>query len=151
MMSLYFWLSLMVVISSIWLVWFIYRPLKSNAFNLEKSNIALGKQKQAELERDLQQNLIDEEVFKQAKDEITQTLAIELNQTTDSSVNTRQPVSLWLSGLAVVFLSVTSLGVYKFLMPKDAPVVQAKQAAQPPSLEQSMIELKQYLEKLGRH
>ncbi len=147
MMSLYFWLSLMVVISSIWLVWFIYRPLKSNAFNLEKSNIALGKQKQAELERDLQQNLIDEEVFKQAKDEITQTLAIELNQTTDSSVNTRQPVSLWLSGLAVVFLSVTSLGVYKFLMPKDAPVVQAKQAAQPPSLEQSMIELKQYLEK----
>jgi len=147
MMSLYFWLSLMVVISSIWLVWFIYRPLKSNAFNLEKSNIALGKQKQAELERDLQQNLIDEEVFKQAKDEITQTLAIELNQTTDSSVNTRQPVSLWLSGLAVVFLSVTSLGVYQFLMPKDAPVVQAKQAAQPPSLEQSMIELKQYLEK----
>lgn len=147
MMSLYFWLSLMVVISSIWLVWFIYRPLKSNAFNLEKSNIALGKQKQAELERDLQQNLIDEEVFKQAKDEITQTLAIELNQTTDSPVNTQQPVSLWLSGLAVVFLSVTSLGVYQFLMPKDAPVVQAKQAVQAPSLEQSTVELKQYLEK----
>ncbi len=136
-MNLYLWFGLMVIISSIWLVWFLYRPLKNNMFNLEKSNISLGKQKQAELERDLQQNLIDEAVFKQAKDEITQTLAIELNQTSVISVNNQQPVSFWLTGLMVVFLSIASLGTYQFLMPEDAP----------PSLEQSAVELKQYLEK----
>lgn len=146
-MNLYLWFGLMVIISSIWLVWFLYRPLKNNMFNLEKSNISLGKQKQAELERDLQQNLIDEAVFKQAKDEITQTLAIELNQTSVISVNNQQPVSFWLTGLMVVFLSIASLGTYQFLMPEDAPVTQVDQPTQPPSLEQSAVELKQYLEK----
>ncbi len=146
-MNLYLWFGLMVIISSIWLVWFLYRPLKNNMFNLEKSNISLGKQKQAELERDLQQNLIDEAVFKQAKDEITQTLAIELNQTSVISVNNQQPVSFWLTGLMVVFLSIASLGTYQFLMPEDAPVTQVGQPTQPPSLEQSAVELKQYLEK----
>lgn len=139
-------LGLMVVISSTWLIWFLYRPLKSNAFNLEKSNISLGKQKQAELERDLQQDLIDEDVFKQAKDEISQTLATELNQTTDTPIDSQQPVSFWLSGLTVVFLSIASLSVYQFLIPKDTPVVQVGQPAQPPSLDQSIAELKQYLE-----
>ncbi|HIG89239.1 MAG TPA: c-type cytochrome biogenesis protein CcmI, partial [Candidatus Thioglobus sp.] len=89
-MSLYLWFGLMVVTSSIWLLWFLYRPLQNNMFNLEKSNISLGKQKQAELERDLQQNLIDKDVFKQAKDEITQTLAIELSQTTGASTDNQQ-------------------------------------------------------------
>jgi cytochrome c-type biogenesis protein CcmI len=147
-MSLYLWFGLMVVTSSIWLLWFLYRPLQNNMFNLEKSNISLGKQKQAELERDLQQNLIDKDVFKQAKDEITQTLAIELSQTTGASTDNQQPISFWLSGLIVVFLSVASLGVYQFLTPKDAPSTKAEQTvqpAQPPSLEQSMAELKQYL------
>ncbi len=147
-MSLYLWFGLMVVTSSIWLLWFLYRPLQNNMFNLEKSNISLGKQKQAELERDLQQNLIDKDVFKQAKDEITQTLAIELSQTTGASTDNQQPISFWLSGLIVVFLSVASLGVYQFLTPKDALSTKAEQTvqpAQPPSLEQSMAELKQYL------
>jgi cytochrome c-type biogenesis protein CcmH len=40
----------MLVISALWLSWFLYRPLKTSAFNLEKSNIALGRQKQTELE-----------------------------------------------------------------------------------------------------
>jgi cytochrome c-type biogenesis protein CcmH len=147
-MSLYLWFGLMVVTSSIWLLWFLYRPLQNNMFNLEKSNISLGKQKQAELERDLQQNLIDKDVFKQAKDEITQTLAIELSQTTGASTDNQQSISFWLSGLIVVFLSVASLGVYQFLTPKDALSTKAEQTvqpAQPPSLEQSMAELKQYL------
>jgi hypothetical protein len=42
----------MLVISALWLSWFLYRPLKTSAFNLEKSNIALGRQKQTELEQD---------------------------------------------------------------------------------------------------
>jgi cytochrome c-type biogenesis protein CcmH len=86
---------MMLVISAVWLIWFLYRPLKGNILDLEKSNIALGKQKQAELEQDLQRDLIDESVFEQAKDEIAQVLAIEMTQTV-TTVETQKPVAIWL-------------------------------------------------------
>jgi cytochrome c-type biogenesis protein CcmH len=116
-------------------------------FNLEKSNVELGKQRQAELEQDLRQNLIDESEFNQAKQEITQTLAIELNQTTGADTLAQKNIPLWSIGLMVVFLVVASLGIYQLLTPKpkaeSAP--QVVEQSEPPSLKQSMAELKQYL------
>ncbi len=146
-MSMMMWFILMIVVSTAWLVWFLKHPLKSNLFNLEKSNIALGKQKQAELEQDLKQNLIDESEFNQAKQEITQTLAIELNQTTSADTLVQKNIPLWSIGLMVVFLVVASLGIYQFLTPQPsvAPVPEVVNQSEAPSLEQSMNELKQYL------
>jgi cytochrome c-type biogenesis protein CcmH len=141
------WFVFMIAVSTVWLVWFLNNPLKSNLFNLEKSNVELGKQKQAELEQDLRQNLIDESEFNQAKQEITQTLAIELNQTTGADTLAQKNIPLWSIGLMVVFLVVASLGIYQLLTPKPkvelAP--QVVEQSEPPSLKQSMAELKQYL------
>jgi cytochrome c-type biogenesis protein CcmH len=141
------WFVLMIAVSTVWLVWFLKNPLKSNLFNLEKSNVELGKQRQAELEQDLRQNLIDESEFNQAKQEITQTLAIELNQTTGADTLAQKNIPLWSIGLMVVFLVVASLGIYQLLTPKpkaeSAP--QVVEQSEPPSLKQSMAELKQYL------
>jgi hypothetical protein len=100
-MSMIMWFVLMIAVSTVWLVWFLKNPLKSNLFNLEKSNVELGKQRQAELEQDLRQNLIDESEFNQAKQEITQTLAIELNQTTGADTLAQKKYSVvvnWLNG-----------------------------------------------------
>jgi cytochrome c-type biogenesis protein CcmH len=141
------WFVLMIAISTVWLVWFLKNPLKSNLFNLEKSNVALGKQKQAELEQDLRQNLIDESEFNQAKQEITQTLAIELNQATGSDTLAQKNIPLWSIGLMVVFLVVASLGIYQLLtpQPKAESTPQVVEQSEPPSLKQSMTKLKQYL------
>jgi len=70
-MSMIVWFVLMIAVSAVWLVWFLKNPIKNNLFNLEKSNIALGKQRQKELEQDLRQNQIDQSEFNQAKQEIT--------------------------------------------------------------------------------
>jgi cytochrome c-type biogenesis protein CcmH len=141
------WFILMIAVSAVWLVWFLKHPLKSNLFNLEKSNVELGKQKQAELEQDLSQNLIDESEFNQAKQEITQTLAIELNQTTGANTLAQKNIPLWSIGLMVVFLVVASLGIYQLLTPKpkaeSAP--QVVEQSEPQFLMQSMAELKQHL------
>ncbi|TEU24944.1 MAG: c-type cytochrome biogenesis protein CcmI [Gammaproteobacteria bacterium] len=147
-MSMMIWFVLMIVVSTVWLVWFLKNPLTSNLFNLEKSNVALGKQKQAELEQDLKQNLIDESEFNQAKDEIAQTLAIELNQVTGVDVLAQKNIPLWSIGLMITFLVVASLGIYQLLTPqlKSLPVPQMVEQLEPPSLEQSMAELKKYLE-----
>jgi cytochrome c-type biogenesis protein CcmH len=146
-MSMIMWFVLMIAISTVWLVWFLKNPLKSNLFNLEKSNVALGKQKQAELEQDLRQNLIDESEFNQAKQEITQTLAIELNQATGSDTLAQKNIPLWSIGLMVVFLVVASLGIYQLLtpQPKAESTPQVVEQSEPPSLKQSMTKLKQYL------
>ena len=146
-MSMIMWFVFMIAVSTVWLVWFLNNPLKSNLFNLEKSNVELGKQKQAELEQDLRQNLIDESEFNQAKQEITQTLAIELNQTTGADTLAQKNIPLWSIGLMVVFLAVASLGIYQLLspQPKAESAPQVAEQSEPPSLKQSMAELKQYL------
>ena len=146
-MSMIMWFVLMIAVSTVWLVWFLKNPLKSNLFNLEKSNVALGKQRQAELEQDLRQNLIDESEFNQAKQEITQTLAIELNQATGADTLAQKNIPLWSIGLMVAFLVVASLGIYQLLtpQPKAELIPQIVEQSEPPSLKQSMAELKQYL------
>ena len=150
-MSLYLWFTLMLVVSALWLIWFLYRPLKTSAFNLEKSNIALGRQKQAELEQDLQGDLIDEQVFEQAKDEIAQTLSVEIEQTNDTTDSVQQSVPIWLIVLIVAFLSGASLSVYRSLTSQsitaqNATTVQTLQAQEPPTLAQSIVNIRKRLE-----
>jgi cytochrome c-type biogenesis protein CcmH len=149
-MSLYAWFALMLVMSAAWLVWFLYRPLKDNTLDLEKSNIALGKQKQLELEQDLQRDLIDESVFEQAKDEIAQVLAVEMLQTKTTMVKTQNLVSIGLAVLIVAVLSVASLVIYQALTSQSitaqsAKTAQTLQAQEPPTLAQSIINIKKRL------
>lgn len=139
-MNLYLWFGLMLTLSVLWLVWFLYRPLKTNTLNLEKSNIALGRQKQKELEQDLQGDLIDDQLFEQAKDEIAQTLSIEITQP-NSVVNTNQPsVSIGLVVLIVVLLSGACVLVYQSLSSHNMATTKAQQV---PTLEESIVKIKQ--------
>ncbi len=143
-MSLYLWFALMVITSSIWIIWFLYRPLKSNAMNLEGSNIALGKQKLLELEQDLHQNLIDEKQFNQAKEEIATTLAIELQQVSNIQNNAND--NTWVLILILALLPVMSIGVYQYLTPKSNMSQPLKSTEKPLSLEQSANKIVQYLQ-----
>ncbi|MBW5290652.1 MAG: Cytochrome c heme lyase subunit CcmH [Candidatus Ruthia sp. Asou_11_S2] len=143
-MSLYLWFALMVIASSIWIIWFLYRPLKSNDINLEGSNIALGKQKLLELEQDLHQNLIDEKQFNQAKEEISTTLAIELQQVSNIQNNAHN--NTWVLILILVLLPVMSIGVYQYLTPKSNMSQPLESAEKPLSLEQSANKIVQYLQ-----
>ena len=145
---MYLWFILMLVISALWLSWFLYRPLKTSAFNLEKSNIALGRQKQTELEQDLQNNLIDEQVFEQAKDEIVQTLSVEIEQThgTTATDDTQQSVSIGLIMLIVAFLFGASLLVYQSLTSYTTATEVRVQSEKVPTLAQSIARIKQRVE-----
>ncbi|BBB24111.1 cytochrome c-type biogenesis protein CcmH [Isorropodon fossajaponicum endosymbiont JTNG4] len=143
-MSLYLWFALIVIASSIWIIWFLYRPLKSNDINLEGSNIALGKQKLLELEQDLHQNLIDEKQFNQAKEEISTTLAIELQQV--SNIQNNASNNTWVLILILVLLPVVSIGVYQYLTPRSNMSQPLESAEKPLSLEQSANKIVQYLQ-----
>ncbi|HIM54309.1 MAG TPA: c-type cytochrome biogenesis protein CcmI [Gammaproteobacteria bacterium] len=148
-MSMYIWFTLMASLSAVWLIWFLYRPLQGNDLNLQKSNIALGKQRQAELQRDLERDLIDESSFDQAHDEITQTLAIELNQTTSSpytgSNNKKNHGS---SVFVLIFLMVFSFAAYDALSPeKNEKTDSLEQQVASLTLDESLIKLKDHLDK----
>ncbi|ABL02055.1 TPR repeat-containing protein [Candidatus Ruthia magnifica str. Cm (Calyptogena magnifica)] len=138
-MNLYLWFILMIITSSIWIIWFLYRPLKSNEINLESSNIILGKQKLLELEQDLHQNLIDKKQFNQAKEEISTTLAIELQQVSNIENNANN--NTWVLILILVLLPIMSIGVYQYLI-----LGNNMSAEKPLSLEQSADKIVQYLQ-----
>ena len=149
-MNLYGWFAMMLAVSAVWLIWFLYRPLRGNTLDLEESNITLGKQKQAELEQDLQRDLIDESVFEQAKEEIAQVLAVEMTQT-GVTVESQKPIAIWLSVAIVVFLSSASLLVYQAftsqsITAQNATIAQTLQAQDPPTLMQSIVNIKKHLE-----
>lgn len=143
-MSLYLYFALMVIVSFAWIIWFLYRPLKSSEINLEDSNIALGKQKLLELEEDLHQNLIDKKQFNQAQEEISTTLAIELQQVSDVQNNPSN--NRWVLIFVLVLLPVMSIGVYQYLTPKNNMSQPLKSAEKPLSLEQSANKIVQYLQ-----
>ncbi|WXT99557.1 MAG: hypothetical protein Ctma_0257 [Catillopecten margaritatus gill symbiont] len=150
-MSLYLWFALMLVVSSAWLTWFFYRPLKNNELDLEKSNIALGKQKQAELAQDLQRELIDEAVYEQAKDEIAQALAVEMTQTA-TPIETQKATPLWLILLIVFVFSIASVLIYQSMIShsitaQKATMATTLQAGKPPTLEESIVDMENHLSK----
>ncbi len=148
-MTMYTYFGLMIAVSAIWTLWFVYRPLKANKVNLEGSNIALGKQKRSELEQDLEQGLIDKSEFDKAKEEITQTLALELSQADGGlSTSSKQNIPYWIIVLVLISLPVISLVTYNYLAPKhDVEKVDrhSSQQSAPSSLEQSIASIVQRL------
>ena len=75
---IYSWqMILMIVISSILLAWFLYRPIRTNLSDKD-SNIRINQQRQNELASDMSLGLIEEAYYQEAKDEIIGTLASEL-------------------------------------------------------------------------
>ncbi len=141
---MYFWFVLMIMLSAFWLIWFLYHPLKNNTVNLQNSNIALGRHKQAELQRDLEQDLIAADAFEQAQEEIAQTLAAELTQTSNKTTNKQTPI--WLGVLIVVVIAGISLGVYQILSPNQPQqTTQLKRQTMPLSLQDSALQLQNYL------
>ena len=108
---------LMIVLSSLFLVWFLYRPIKANLSD-DDSNIAINRQRQNELESDISQGLIEQAQYLEAEEEIISTLASELNNNELKNI-TIKPL-IW-STIIVLFVAVLSLSVYSQLAPKIMP------------------------------
>lgn len=121
-MSLYLWFIFMIVISFCWAVWFIYRPIKDNKIDLNKSNAELGRRKQEELKQDLSNNIIDMPEFEQANIEITQTLAQELVTLEETSIVKNKNICFITIGFILLFLPLISIGVYQLMSPVDVIV-----------------------------
>ena len=137
-------MGVMLAGSLAWTIWFLKKPLADNGVDLRQSNIDIAKQRKLELQRDLDQDLIDREQFELALDEISTTLAVELEQ---QSIKTSNSENNTLSMLAIVLLlPIFSIGVYQSLStyaPTSiaTPIVDSK----PLTLEQSVEKLKQHL------
>ncbi len=139
------WFGVMLVISLVWAVWFLKHPLADNAVDLRQSNIDLGKVRQLELQNDLNQGLIDQQQFDSALEDISSTLAVELNQEHTKVFESRKMgISIW---LVAVFLPIFSLGVYQQLNNyNQETVITSKNNSAPLSLEQSIAKLEQSLQ-----
>ena len=137
-------MGVMLAGSLAWTIWFLKKPLADNGVDLRQSNIDIAKQRKLELQRDLDQDLIDREQFELALDEISTTLAVELEQ---QSIKTSNSENNTLSMLAIVLLlPIFSIGVYQSLStyaPTSiaTPIVDSK----PLTLEQSVEKLKLHL------
>ena len=96
---------LMIVLSSIFSAWFLYRPIKESLSD-DDSNIHINKQRQNELEVDRSSGLIEDKYFKEAKEEIISTLASELkiNESNNLEIN---PL-IWSLSIAL-FIAILSL------------------------------------------
>ncbi len=144
-MSLMIIFIIMIALSIAWTVWFLYKPLKENNVSLEASNIALGKQKILELKQDLDQGLIDQSQFESAKEEISTTLAVELNQAHEPSSNNGNSNNTLSIILILILLPIISLGVYESVAPND-PAVQKLASEKPLSLQESANKIHLHLQ-----
>ncbi len=144
-MNIMIWASVMLAASLAWTIWFLKNPLLGNNVDLRQSNIDLGKQRKLELQQDLDQGLIDKEQFDLALEEISSTLAIELDQNNSKSLKSGNTnVAIW---LVVVLLPVFSIGVYQQLSTDNsAATVASASSSKPLSLEQSVIKIEQRLQ-----
>ena len=115
---IYSWqMILMIVISSIFLAWFFYRPIRTNLSDKD-SNIRINQQRQNELTSDMSLGLIDEAYYQEAKDEIIGTLASELKSIESNNLEIK-PL-MW-SFIIVLFIAILSLSLYSQLAPKEIP------------------------------
>ena len=133
-------LLLLILTSSGFLAYFLYRPLKLN-IAYDDSNVAIARQKKQELIDDLKKGLISDSLYQEAEDEITHTLASELNQESDTVVEIN-PLK-WAVTLGII-IAVLSLLIYSQL----APQKQSNTSLDIPSsltLEQSVQRLENYL------
>ena len=138
---IYSWqMILMIAISSIFLAWFLYRPIRANLSDKD-SNIRINQQRQNELASDMSLGLIDETYYQEAKDEIIGTLASELKSVESNNLEIK-PL-MW-SFIITLFIAILSLSLYSQLAPKEIPSSLDK-SIEPLSLSESIETLKDYL------
>ena len=138
---IYSWqMILMIVISSIFLAWFLYRPIRTNLSDKD-SNIRINQQRQNELASDMSLGLIEEAYYQEAKDEIIGTLASELKSIESNNLEIK-PL-MW-SFIIALFIAILSLSLYSQLAPKEIPSSLDK-SIEPLSLSESIETLKDYL------
>ena len=131
---------LMIVLSSIFLAWFLYRPIRPNLSD-EDSNIRINRQRQNELASDMSLGLIEEAYYQEAEDEIIATLASELKS--NESNNLEIKPLIW-SFIMALFIAILSLSLYSQLAPKAIPSSLDK-SIEPLSMSESIETLKDYL------
>jgi len=138
---IYSWqMILMIVISSIFLARFLYRPIRTNLSDKD-SNIRINQQRQNELASDMSLGLIEEAYYQEAKDEIIGTLASELKSIESNNLEIK-PL-MW-SFIIALFIAILSLSLYSQLAPKEIPNSLDK-SIEPLSLSESIESLKDYL------
>ena len=132
---------LLILASSGFVAYFLYRPLKVNISD-DASNVAIGKQKKQELADDVTKGLISESLYQEAEDEITYTLASELSQDSGDIVAIN-PLK-WAIALSVI-IAIVSVLTYAQLAPKQgsSAVIEISPSL---SLEQSVESLKAHLD-----
>ena len=130
---------LMIVLSSLFLAWFLYRPVKSNLSD-DDSNIAINKQRQAELEIDFNQGYIESAQYQEAESEIISTLASELKSSPAKNI-TIEPLK-WIT-LIALSIGILSILVYSQLAPKIIPNTDA--LTEPMTMSESIEKLQDYL------
>jgi len=144
-MTMIIWISAMLIGSLAWVFWFLKNPLSASSVDLRQSNINLGKQRKLELQRDLDLDLIDQEQFNLALEEISSTLAVELDQKNTITPNsTKMGMSIW---IVAVLLPVFSVGVYQQLTTysKSSTIASTVESV-PLTLEQSVKKTEQHVE-----
>jgi len=132
---------LLILASSGFVAYFLYRPLKVNISD-DASNVAIGKQKKQELADDVTKGLISETLYQEAEDEITHTLASELSQNSSGSV-VINPLK-WAIALGVI-IAIVSVLTYAQLAPKQGSSAVIEMSPNL-SLEQSVVSLKVHLD-----
>jgi len=138
------WMGVMLVVSLAWIFWFLKKPLADSGVDLQQSNIELGKQRKLELQTDLEQELIDQEQFDQALEEISSTLALELNQASAKKLS-KSNANIWI-GIVAILLPIFTIGVYQNLSNYTPTSKVATINSTPLSLEESAAKLKQHLQ-----
>lgn len=131
---------LMIVLSSLFLAWFLYRPVKLSLSD-DDSNIAINKQRQVELEIDLSQGHIESAQYQEAESEIISTLASELKTSPAKNI-TIEPLK-WITLMALL-IGILSLLVYSQLAPKIIPNSDAA-LTEPMTMVESIEKLQDYL------
>ena len=132
---------LLILASSGFVAYFLYRPLKVNISD-DASNVAIGKQKKQELADDVTKGLMSMSLYQEAEDEITHTLANELSQDSGDSVAIN-PLQ-WAIALSSI-IAIVSVLTYAQLAPKhgSSAVIEMSPSL---SLEQSVASLKTHLD-----
>jgi len=131
---------LMIVLSSLFLAWFLYRPVKLSLSD-DDSNIAINKQRQVELEIDLSQGHIESAQYQEAESEIISTLASELKTSPAKNI-TIEPLK-WITLMALL-IGILSLLVYSQLAPRIIPNSDAA-LTEPMTMVESIEKLQDYL------
>ena len=131
---------LMIVLSITFLSWFLYRPIKESLSD-DDSNIRINKQRQNELISDRSIGLIEEQYFKEAEDEIIDTLASELKSNESEKLEIKP--TRWSLSIALL-IAILSLSLYSQLAPKIVPS-SFSQSTDSLSMTESLDALKEYL------